>query len=146
MLCYILYLMVDFIYKPLLVEELNNNKKGGKMVIKKEVNELPTLKLGKFIAEKRENLGLSQRKMAKIIGKSNHWLNKLERGILQTPKADDVKKLAKLLQTTPTLIWIKAGYIESGINEKVDLELLADLSELEKEKQNKVRSFIREYL
>ena len=116
------------------------------MVIKKEVKELPTLKLGKFIAEKREDLGLSQRKMAKIIGKSNHWLNKLERGILQTPKANDVKKLAKLLQTTPTLIWIKAGFIESGINEKVDLELLADLSELETEKQNKVRSFIREYL
>jgi|TARA_A100001518_G_C1192964_1_gene38097 transcriptional regulator with XRE-family HTH domain len=113
------------------------------MVIEKRENDLPTLELGKYIKEKREDLGVSQRAMAKIIGKSNVWLMKLESGVMQMPRAIDIQKIADFFQVKRDVLWVKGGYIDNGFGTGIDFNLLAQLVDLDEKQQKKVSTFVK---
>ena len=54
-------------------------------------------KIGLFLREQREKLGLKQKDVAEITGKSSAYLNKVEKGET-TPAAGFLQKIAKPLQ------------------------------------------------
>ncbi len=58
------------------------------------------IKIGKYIAEKRKALGLTQKQLAEQLGMSDKSVSKWERG-QSDPSTTNLMALAKLFQVTP---------------------------------------------
>lgn len=73
--------------------------------------------LGDRLKESRENIGLSQKNVYKMIGITDSRLSKIERGqICCTP--EDLKKLARLYKINLMPLYLLAGYLsEDDIKE-----------------------------
>ncbi len=58
------------------------------------------LSVGERIRAYRENRGLTREQLAQLVGRSEHWLYLIERGLRQPARYSDLAELAQLLQTT----------------------------------------------
>lgn len=81
-------------------------------------------KLGEWIAETRNENGLSQRQLAELAGLSNTEVWRLESGERKNPSPATLKSLAPHLGVTYEELMAKAGYIEetverTGYTEKI---------------------------
>lgn len=73
--------------------------------------------LGQMIKEKREAIGLSQKKLGATCGLSDSEIMKIESGIRKKPSWVNLCKIAKVLKFHPFEILLVAGYIsETDIN------------------------------
>jgi transcriptional regulator with XRE-family HTH domain len=58
------------------------------------------LSVGERIRAYRENRGLTREQLAQLVGRSEHWLYLIERGLRQPARYSDLTELARVLQTT----------------------------------------------
>jgi transcriptional regulator with XRE-family HTH domain len=58
------------------------------------------LSVGERIRAYRENRGLTRDQLAHLVGRSEHWLYLIERGLRQPARHSDLTELARVLQTT----------------------------------------------
>lgn len=91
-------------------------------------------KIGKFIAENRKKLNLSQESLAEKLDISNRSISKWERGIC-LPDAENMTKLCELFDINYNEL-LSGEKIEKGNYEKRAEENLKELSKIET-KQNK---------
>ncbi len=84
--------ILQFEFPPEWNEKLSNweNKKQRKTNVKKKFNNLSVLD-GEQIANARKSLGISQRKLAEKLGKSQSWIRDLEKGRFSAKYNDRVK-------------------------------------------------------
>lgn len=68
--------------------------------------------LGKYLADRRSDKGLSIYRLSKLSGVSHSYISQLERGIKEQPSPEILKKLANHLGVEYSDIMVKAGYIE----------------------------------
>lgn len=88
--------------------------------------------LGNLIKGLREKKGFSQRQLALYSGISNTEISKLESGERQKPNPEILKNLAQHLDTTYEELMIKAGYIDNGNINHIEI-IKNDTDELEEE-------------
>lgn len=67
-------------------------------------------KLGELIRTRREQIGLSARKLEQISGLDHSYISKLERGSYQSVLPDNLNKLAEALDINPADLFTLAGY------------------------------------
>lgn len=58
------------------------------------------MSLGTRLRKRREELGLSQRELTRIVNTRQATISDLERGTLKNPGVDIVRRLAKVLDVT----------------------------------------------
>jgi transcriptional regulator with XRE-family HTH domain len=58
------------------------------------------LSVGERIRAYRENRGLTREQLAQLVGRSEHWLYLIERGLRQPARYSDLTELGRVLQTT----------------------------------------------
>jgi transcriptional regulator with XRE-family HTH domain len=68
------------------------------------------VQLGKLLRDRREELGLSTRRLAEISGVNHPTIIRIERGDFATPGPDKLKALAKALDLNLADLWNVAGY------------------------------------
>lgn len=67
-------------------------------------------RLGDYFRQRRESLGLSQRRLAAISGLNQPTVVRIEDGQFLAPGPDKLKALASALDLNPTDVWSLAGY------------------------------------
>lgn len=93
-------------------------------------SDLGVLNLGDLIKEKREAIGLSQKKLAAACSLSDSEIMKIECGRRVTPSWKNLCKIAKALDFHPFEILLAAGYItEKDISPSIRLRRLDKLDE-----------------
>ena len=71
----------------------------------------PESTLGDVVREARLAAGLSQETLAEMIGRSQGWLTKVERGEIPTPRDESLRRLAAVLGLNlPDLLTTHIGY------------------------------------
>lgn len=92
--------------------------------------------LGNFIRDQRRNARLSLRKMSQMAGISNPYLSQIERG-MRRPSAEILQAIAKSLRISAETLYVKAGILDEGHLENIDVPtaVLRDLTITEKQKQ-----------
>ncbi len=90
--------ILQFEFPPEWEKELSRweNKKERKTRGKKQVKDLSSLS-AELIANSRKSLGISQRKLAQLLGKSQSWIRDVEKGRFSV-KLGDSLKLMEVLQ------------------------------------------------
>jgi transcriptional regulator with XRE-family HTH domain len=68
------------------------------------------ISLGQYVAREREALGISQRQLAKRIGLSHSYLNRLEGGEFASPEPATLYRIAEALDTEPEDLFALAGH------------------------------------
>lgn len=88
--------------------------------------------LGRIIKEKREALGLSQKKLGDACGLSDSEIYKIETGERKKPNWENLCKIARELKVHPFGFLLEAGYIsESDIHPTAKLQGLEQLNSCE---------------
>ncbi len=72
--------------------------------------------LGEYIKKTRENLGLSQRELAKLANINNAEISRLEAGKRQKPNVLILKAIAEALNLSLAGLMKRAGYDDTAIN------------------------------
>lgn len=72
---------------------------------------------GKFIRERREELGISLRGFAKQIGVSGAYISKMERGMDSAPEPGKIIKMAEILQTDPDILLALAQKMDPKVRD-----------------------------
>lgn len=97
-------------------------------------------KLGQFIKEKREEAGLSQKKLGVACGVSDSEIFKIETGVRKNPSWITLCEISKALSFHPFELLLIAGYIsESDIHPSLRIHGLEDLN---KNELNDVQQYI----
>lgn len=84
------------------------------------------MNIGEKIRNKREDMDLSQRDMAKLIPMNQSNYSKIERGI-QEPNMEQLRRICQILKLDPRFL-LNVGEYETLSDE--DMRLLADIKEL----------------
>jgi transcriptional regulator with XRE-family HTH domain len=87
------------------------------------------LELGKFIKEKRTDLGLTVRSLAEKAGVNNGYISLIENGKTKKPSPDILRKLSNSLELDYFSLMMLAGYYDMAFdqgftefdNERIDL-------------------------
>ena len=88
--------------------------------------------LGQFIKEKREEAGLSQKKLGVACGVSDSEIFKIETGIRKNPSWTTLCEIAKALSFHPFELLLVAGYIsDKDIHPSSKIHKLDDLNDSE---------------
>jgi len=74
------------------------------------------MSFGEYLKQRREAVGLSQRKMAEKAGISNTEIWRIEAGERQNPAPTTLKVIAPVIGVTYEELLAKAGYIEKQID------------------------------
>ena len=77
------------------------------------------MSLGTRLRKRREELGLSQRALARLVNTRQATISDLERGILKNPGIDIVRRLAKVLGITSD--WLIGMYEEDEDAERAEV-------------------------
>ncbi|MBI2912411.1 MAG: helix-turn-helix transcriptional regulator [Chloroflexi bacterium] len=70
--------------------------------------------IGSIIRRRRDELSLSQGRVAMMAGVSQGYLSKLEKGLVKSPRAASLFSLASVLAIDPQHLLKEAGYRVSG--------------------------------
>lgn len=84
------------------------------------------MNIGEKIRNKREDMDLSQREMAKLIPMNQSNYSKIERG-MQEPNLEQLRRICQILRLDPRFL-LSVGEYETVSD--ADLSLLADIKEL----------------
>lgn len=90
------------------------------------------MKIGEKIRNKREDMDLSQRDMAKLIPMNQSNYSKIERDI-QEPSIEQLRRICQILKLDPRYL-LNLGEYESFSN--YDIKLLSDIKEFIKKHQD----------
>lgn len=121
--------------------------------------------IGDRIKKKRENLGISQTELARIISVSKQTLYKYENNIITNIPSDKIELIAKSLSTTPTYLmgWeskTEVKYYEGILSDlkenlyarlgsafsSIEINHLKDFDSLSSQNQRKVEAYTRSLL
>lgn len=69
--------------------------------------------LGGFLRQQRRLSALSLRRLSELSGVSNPYLSQIERG-LRRPSADVLAQLAKALELSTDVLYVRAGFLPPG--------------------------------
>jgi transcriptional regulator with XRE-family HTH domain len=83
--------------------------------------------LGGFLREQRESARLSLRQLATVAGVSNPYLSQIERG-LRRPSAEVLQQIAKGLQISAEVLFLRAGLLEESGGLEVEAAIQSDLA------------------
>jgi transcriptional regulator with XRE-family HTH domain len=81
--------------------------------------------LGEFLKEQRETARLSLRQLASVAGVSNPYLSQIERG-LRKPSAEVLQQIAKGLQISAEVLFLRAGLLEESNGLEVEAAIQSD--------------------
>jgi transcriptional regulator with XRE-family HTH domain len=81
--------------------------------------------LGGFLREQRETARLSLRQLASVAGVSNPYLSQIERG-LRKPSAEVLQQIAKGLQISAEVLFLRAGLLEESTGLEVEAAVQGD--------------------
>lgn len=85
-------------------------------------------KLGQLIKNKREAVGLSQKKLGNACDLSDSEIMKIENGVRKKPNWENLCRIAKVLDFHPFELLLAAGYIsEKDIHPSIQLHGLENL-------------------
>ena len=88
--------------------------------------------LGQLIKEKRESVGLSQKKLGKACHLSDSEIMKIENGVRQKPNWENLCRIAQALDFHPFELLLAAGYIsENDIHPSSQLRGVENLEDKE---------------
>jgi transcriptional regulator with XRE-family HTH domain len=79
------------------------------------------MSLGTRLRQRREAVGFSQRKLARLVHTRQATISDLERGILKNPGVDIVRRLAKTLGVTAD--WLIGMYEDDEETELTEMAL-----------------------
>jgi transcriptional regulator with XRE-family HTH domain len=82
--------------------------------------------LGGYLKEQRESARLSLRQLASVAGVSNPYLSQIERG-LRKPSAEVLQQIAKGLQISAEVLFLRAGLLEDAGGIDVEVAIQSDL-------------------
>lgn len=74
------------------------------------------LELGKFIKEKRADLGLTVRSLAEKAGVNNGYISLIENGKSKKPSPDILRKLSNSLELDYFSLMMLAGYLDGSLD------------------------------
>ncbi len=107
--------------------------------------------LGRTIRAQREEMGLSQARLAVAAGLSQGYLSQIENGEVSNPSAAVLFRLAQALHVDPRDLLQAAGYRQEPastngerLETPVDPDLLRFLSRLSREQQKALLRFLQE--
>jgi transcriptional regulator with XRE-family HTH domain len=89
----------------------NSHGRMGSEVRKEPMTPEQARLLGRFIAEKRDALGMSQRKLAEAIGVQNTTIMRLEAGEYAAPSPDNLARIAETLGIEMADLYAMAEYL-----------------------------------
>ena len=81
--------------------------------------------IGGFIRTQRESAQVSVRQLAQRAGVSNPYLSQIERG-LRKPSAEVLSQIAKALRLSAEVLYVRAGFLESGQQSQVPDAIVTD--------------------
>lgn len=85
-------------------------------------------KLGQLIKDKREAVGLSQKKLGNACDLSDSEIMKIENGVRKKPNWENLCRIAQALDFHPFELLLEAGYIsEEDIHPSIQLHGLENL-------------------
>lgn len=85
-------------------------------------------KLGQLIKDKREAVGLSQKKLGNACDLSDSEIMKIENGVRKKPNWENLCRIAQALDFHPFELLLEAGYIsEEDIHPNIQLHGLENL-------------------
>jgi transcriptional regulator with XRE-family HTH domain len=76
--------------------------------------------LGGFIRDRRRDVGLSVRTLARLAGVSNPYLSQIERG-LRKPSAEIISGIAKALRISAETLYVQAGILDERKRRPADV-------------------------
>lgn len=123
----IVYVYISLLFGSKNIKKIDNKQRTCYTIIEVILN-MPNL--GDMIKEKREAVGLSQKKLAEACSLSDSEIMKIESGRRETPSWKNLCKIAKALDFHPFEILLAAGYItEEDISPSIRLRGLDKLDE-----------------
>jgi transcriptional regulator with XRE-family HTH domain len=90
--------------------------------------------IGGFIRTQRESAQVSVRQLAQRAGVSNPYLSQIERG-LRKPSAEVLNQIAKALRLSAEVLYVRAGFLESGHQSQVPDAIVMDAAISERQKR-----------
>lgn len=90
--------------------------------------------IGGFIRTQRESAQVSVRQLAQRAGVSNPYLSQIERG-LRKPSAEVLSQIAKALRLSAEVLYVRAGFLESGHQSQVPDAIVMDAAISERQKR-----------
>jgi len=90
--------------------------------------------IGGFIRTQRESAQVSVRQLAQRAGVSNPYLSQIERG-LRKPSAEVLSQIAKALRLSAEVLYVRAGFLESGQQSQVPDAIVMDAAISERQKR-----------
>lgn len=93
--------------------------------------------VGEFIAERRRAAELSLRQLAERAGVSNPYLSQIERG-LRKPSAEVLQQVAKALQVSAEVLYIRAGILDPDDDPATSFEHVVSADPRLNERQRKI--------
>jgi transcriptional regulator with XRE-family HTH domain len=90
--------------------------------------------IGGFIRTQRESAQVSVRQLAQRAGVSNPYLSQIERG-LRKPSAEVLSQIAKALRLSAEVLYVRAGFLESGQQSQVPDAIVTDAAISERQKR-----------
>lgn len=72
--------------------------------------------LGEFIQKRRKELGMTQEDLADLVGRDQHWVSRLERGIVRLPGPEELAQLAQALDVDVAVLLQAAGYLTGDVS------------------------------
>jgi transcriptional regulator with XRE-family HTH domain len=90
--------------------------------------------IGGFIRTQRESAQVSVRQLAERAGVSNPYLSQIERG-LRKPSAEVLNQIAKALRLSAEVLYVRAGFLESGHQSQVPDAIVMDAAISERQKR-----------
>ena len=89
--------------------------------------------LGQVLTERRKQLNISQRMLAKATGIANSTISRIEMGLILHPDAPTMRLLAKHLSMDYNYILALAGYVNDDPEERMIQRVLAYMPKAKKE-------------
>jgi len=90
---------------------------------------------GEILREKRRALGLSQRRLAELVGVDFSYISKLENNRLAAPAAETIARIAEMLSCPPEELLAAARKFPDGLNttlaQPAALRFLQEASQLD---------------
>ncbi|MCD8301182.1 MAG: helix-turn-helix domain-containing protein [Clostridiales bacterium] len=97
--------------------------------------------LGVRLKAYRDKLSLSLSQVNKEVGITNSRLSKMERGKIECPPAEDLKKLASLYHVSVIDLYIDVGYLETSDIEEYQ-QVFHGVSTLDAEEKEYIQELI----